>query len=291
MALVVCATASKLMGRSSTNLRSRSAFTLSELLTVIAIIAILAGLLMSAISHAKTKVRTTECKNNLRQLGIALAGYAHDNGGAYPYVLALGVYTDENITPNLSTWVRQYWFGQLMVYCSSSLPPEPDGVFDYEAICPPVFRCPGSYIKPGTPGLEEGGGIGIWNNRVMEDFKYRTDKGVPYAYNPFGTGAQKNNLGLGGVAGTDNRPAPPCRDSDLKSASDMIAIGCSYSLWYSRCYERARYGIGGWHSDQANVLFGDGHIGLVKSNLMVAPTDAARRRWNRDNQPHPETWH
>ena len=59
-------------------------FTLMELLVVIGIIAILAGLLMPAISKAKQKASRTKCMNNMRQLNLALGMYADDNEGQYP---------------------------------------------------------------------------------------------------------------------------------------------------------------------------------------------------------------
>ncbi len=63
---------------------TKKGFTLIEMLTVIAIIAILAGLLFPAVSRAKDNARNTTCQNNMSQIAKALKAYCSDYDDTYP---------------------------------------------------------------------------------------------------------------------------------------------------------------------------------------------------------------
>jgi len=84
--------------------RRREAFTLVELLVVVAILALLISLLMPTLSRAKEMAKDVLCRTNLRGVGQATSFYAIDNEGVIP----VACLPNSHGTPNLLGW-KSYW--------------------------------------------------------------------------------------------------------------------------------------------------------------------------------------
>ena len=92
----------------------RSGFTLIELLVVIAIIAVLIAMLLPAVQQAREAARRSQCRNNLKQMGLAMHNY-HDTHNAFPPGVFAGpglVYSN----PGTSGLRGSCWFQQILPY-------------------------------------------------------------------------------------------------------------------------------------------------------------------------------
>ncbi len=93
--------------------RRTQGFTLIELLVVIAIIAVLIALLLPAVQQAREAARRSQCKNNLKQLGLALHNY-HDTFGVFPpgsFASVYGTYVSGGTDGS-----RKCWFQMILPY-------------------------------------------------------------------------------------------------------------------------------------------------------------------------------
>ena len=287
------------------------AFTLIELLVVIAIIALLASLLLPALSRAKYSAKNTVCKNNLRQISLGLTLYTTTHG-SFPLTFSA---SDQPVEPG-------QWYELLelpVTYIDSWVGGGPYGGFPVEILAG-VFRCPLNsgqiqtrlrYDDPSKPFRATGGTYEVlWPSLTA------------YNYNSLG-GSYWSGLGLGGYGASADRnlgdlPPPGLRpksgviratlESTVRAPSDMIALGDEFMRSRNANLDALMGGIGPYtpfappydwlstpakeqpsfkaHHGRANRAFVDGHLESEDMRKPFAASDAELKRWNVDNEPH-----
>ena len=125
-------------------------FTLIELLVVIAIIAILAAMLLPALSSAKQKAWTTSCISNLHQIGLGMRMFTDDNNGFYPESGGDISWGATDAVTKKSGWMEQIYAytGTTNVYdCPGNvqLPAAFQGPFNYFNGCHAAFVASGGF--------------------------------------------------------------------------------------------------------------------------------------------------
>ena len=113
-------------------------FTLIELLVVIAIIAILASMLLPALSKARAAAQAAKCQSNLKQTGLGYAMYLQDDGRYCPTTQGSGT-LPASLDTDQAGW-PPLWFLLLQPYLGSAL--NGAGTLPGASRTNPVFRCP-----------------------------------------------------------------------------------------------------------------------------------------------------
>ena len=254
--------------------RKGQAFTLIELLVVIAIIAILVALLFTVLAGAKARANSTVCRNNLRQLGIGLAGFVSQYN-VYP------LYVNPAYWEGYNQEHKHSWGGALKVDVSS-------GSWLRDARPGSVWDCP-SATKPSDwaadMGFEDYGynaaGVANWPVKTPSFGLSPIDFNPNPTLRPIPSSEVVDPAGMYALGDALVGDGMSVQDGGAMGRSAAVATGSMKRLSWDRVNRR--------HSGNANMGFCDGHVESVRLQRLFADTDdESLSRWNRDHKPHRE---
>ena len=129
--------------------KARRGFTLIELLVVISIIAVLVALLLPAVQSAREAARRTQCVNNLKQLGLAMANY-HDTVNSLPF----GARSPNNANVDWG-WNNEYtWYQMVLPYIEQKVVYD---TYNFSRSCGGPWNSTARMVKMSTFGCPSDG--------------------------------------------------------------------------------------------------------------------------------------
>jgi prepilin-type N-terminal cleavage/methylation domain-containing protein/prepilin-type processing-associated H-X9-DG protein len=270
-------------------MKSRHAFTLVELLVVIAIIGILIALLLPAVQAAREAARRGSCKNNLRQIGLAMQNYHSALGVLPPGVLGTG--GNSSATNLLHTWetlILQY-LEQTNVYQAYDCRLQFDHANNAAAVLNKlsVYLCPsmrddlvsnqfGPSHYAGSGGTVPGQNDGIFypfsaiRFQDITDGTSRTIAVGELAYEVGGWARGRIGGGGGGGGGGGNAYARAVLrwwKCETTTCPVVPGINPPETVACSSC-ERQRQ-FSSMHSGGSHFVFADGHTDFVSDTMDV----------------------
>jgi prepilin-type N-terminal cleavage/methylation domain-containing protein len=152
----------------------RRGFTLIELLVVIAIIAVLIALLLPAVQQAREAARRTQCRNNLKQIGLALHNYLDAHSVFPPGNQMAGNYVNGAFASGISPrggWGNAPWTVLILPYIDQA---PVYNQLDFNNVLPRYW----AYDAACTPNYQ------VLENAFVATYKCPSDAGRPRWYNP-----------------------------------------------------------------------------------------------------------